>query len=54
MDGSFRQLGSKFERTTALLAPLHALGRILSWLASLVSLTEEEELEAGICLGDTR
>jgi hypothetical protein len=54
MDGSFRRLGSRLQRPTALLAPLHAFSRILSWLAGLVRLTKEEEKEAGIYLGDTR
>jgi hypothetical protein len=54
MDGSFRQLGSRFQRTTALLAPLQVFGRVLGWLSSLVHLTEAEEKEAGIYLGDTR
>ena len=54
MDGSFRRLGSTFQRPTALLAPLQVFGRILNWLAGLVRLTEEEEKAAGIYLGDTR
>ncbi len=54
MDGPFRRLGSRLQGPTALLSPLHAFGRILSWLAGLVRLTQEEEMEAGIYLGDTR
>jgi hypothetical protein len=54
MDGSLRRLGSASQRPMALPAPLRVFGRILNWLAGLVHLTEEEEKEAGIYLGDTR
>jgi hypothetical protein len=54
MDGSFRRLGSTFQRSTALLGPLQVFGTVLNWLAGLVRLTEDEEKEAGIYLGDTR
>ena len=54
MDGSFRRLGLTFWRPTVLLAPLQVFGRMLNWLAGLARVTQEEEKEAGIYLGDTR
>ena len=51
MDGSFREQGSGTEETPkSFLASLRILASLLSWLAGLIKLTEEEREDAGIYL----
>jgi hypothetical protein len=55
MDNSFRQQGSDTQQQPGgLLASLKIFNGILNWLAGLIQLTEEEQKEAGIQLGDPR
>jgi hypothetical protein len=55
MDNSFRQHGSDTQQQPGgLLASLQVFHNILNWLAGLIQLTEEEQKDAGIQLGDPR
>jgi hypothetical protein len=48
-----RERGTSTRRSTSAVVSLQVLGRILSWLTSLIRLTQEEEQDAGIYLGDS-
>jgi hypothetical protein len=54
MDSSFREQGSHAKHalhdSKPFLAGLRILASLISWLAGLISLTEEEREEAGIYL----
>lgn len=51
MDSSFREHGSNTQKaSTGFWAGLKFLVSLINWLASLISLTEEEREEAGIYL----
>jgi len=53
MDNSFRQQRSEIQQQPGvLLASLRIFDSILNWLTGLIQLTEEEQKEAGIQLGD--
>jgi hypothetical protein len=55
MDNSFPRQGSGTQQPRGLLAGLQVFDRIQNWLARLVQLTqltEEEQKDAGIYLGD--
>jgi hypothetical protein len=52
MDNSFSQQESDTQQPGAFLAGLQFFDGILNWLAGLIQLTEEEQTEAGIQLGD--
>ncbi len=62
MDHSFRQQGSEtHQQPGGLLASLQIFNSILplmrhsvNWLAGLIQLTEEEQKDAGIQIGDPR
>ena len=54
MDNSFRRQGSDTQQSSGFLASLQIFDGILNWLAGLIQLTEEEQKDAGICLGDQR
>jgi hypothetical protein len=53
MDRSFRgrQTSGTQETSKSFLASLRFLASLITWLAGLIELTEEEQEEAGICLG---
>jgi len=51
MDSSFREQGSGTPRTPKIFfAGLQILASLISWLAGLIRLTEEEQEDAGIYL----
>jgi hypothetical protein len=52
MDNSFRRQGSDTQPPGGLLAGLQIFNSILHWLAGLIRLTEEEQKDAGVYLGD--
>jgi len=52
MDRSFRRQASDTQRSSSFLAGLQIFHGILNWLAGLIQLTEEEQEDAGIYLGD--
>jgi hypothetical protein len=52
MDGSFRQQGSDARQTRGFLSSLYIVNRVLNWLTGLLQLTEKEQEDAGIYLGD--
>jgi hypothetical protein len=52
MDNSFHQQESDIQQPSSFLASFHIFDGILDWLAGLVQLTEEEQKDAGIYLGD--
>jgi hypothetical protein len=52
MDNSFYQQESDIQQPRSFLASLHIFDSILHWLAGLFQLTEEEQRNAGIYLGD--
>ena len=52
MDNSLRRQGSDAQQPSGFLASLQIFDGILHWLAGLIQLTEEEQREAGIYLGD--
>ena len=52
MDNSFRQQGSDIRQPGGFLASLDIFDKVLNWLAGLIKLTEEEQKDAGIYLGD--
>lgn len=54
MDNSFHQQGSNTQRSSGLSAGWQIINRILNWLAGFMGLTEEEQKDAGIYLGDQR
>jgi hypothetical protein len=54
MDNSFRQQGSDTRNPNGLLGRLQIVDGILKWLAGLIKLTEEEQTDAGIYIGDQR
>ncbi|MFH1186133.1 MAG: hypothetical protein V1755_14010 [Chloroflexota bacterium] len=56
MDNPFSQAGpgSSAPRREGWLSSLQVLGRILDWLAALVQLTDEQQEQAGVYLGDRR
>jgi hypothetical protein len=54
MDNSLRRQGSDTQQQSGFLASLRIFDSILNWLAGLIQLTEEEQKDAGICLGDQR
>ena len=51
MDNSFDQQKSEMQKSGGFLVSLQIFKGILTWLASLIQLTEEEQSEAGIHLG---
>jgi len=53
MDKSFDQQNSVRQKPNGFLAILQMIDGILTWLESFVQLTEEEEREAGIYLGES-
>ena len=54
MDKSFQRQESETKQPSGFLAGLHILDGILNWLSGLFRLTEEEQKDAGIDLGDRR
>ena len=54
MDNSFSRHGSDTQQASGLLASLQIFDSILNWLAGLIQLTEEEQEDAGIYIGDQR
>jgi hypothetical protein len=52
MENSIREKGSGTDQQTGYSANLQFVDGILKWLASLIKLTEEEQRDAGIDLGD--
>ena len=54
MANPLTQAGSGTKRLGGLLAPLKAITGLLAWLAALVQLTDEQQEEAGIYLGERR
>jgi hypothetical protein len=54
MDNSFHQQGTDLQQPTGFLASFRIFNSILDWLAGLIKLTEEEQKDAGIYLGDKR
>jgi hypothetical protein len=54
MDNSFSRERFDTRQPSGLLASLPLFTSILNWLASLVQLTEEEQRQAGIYLGNQR
>ncbi len=52
MDNSFRRHGSDTRQPSSFLASLQIFDGILNWLAGLIQLTEEEQEDAGIYIGD--
>ena len=54
MDKSIRQQGSDTQQPNDFSASLQIIDSVLNWLAGLFHLTEEEQKEAGIYLGDQR
>lgn len=51
-NSSFRQQGSDTRQTRSLFTSLNIVNRILNWFAGLLQLTEKEQEDAGIYLGD--
>jgi len=51
MDKFFRQQGSNTQQPRVFGAGLQVFDRILYWVAGLFRLTEEEQRDAGICIG---
>ncbi|MDD5760399.1 MAG: hypothetical protein PHI06_15135 [Desulfobulbaceae bacterium] len=54
MDDSLRQQGSDTQQPKSSLVSLQVFNNILNWLAGFIRLTEEEQKDAGIWLGDQR
>jgi hypothetical protein len=54
MDNPLTQAGSGLQRSGGLLTSVRVFGRILDWLAALIRLTDEQQEEAGVYLGDRR
>ena len=54
MDNFFRRQGSDTQQPSGFLAGLQIFDSILNWLTGLMRLTEEEQKNAGIYLGDQR
>jgi hypothetical protein len=54
MDNSFNRQGFAIQGSNGFLAHLQIFGRILNWLAGLIKLTEKEQEDAGIYLGNQR
>ncbi len=54
MDSSFHQQGSNTQRSSGLSAGRQIFNRILNWIAGFIRLTEEEQKDSGIYLGDQR
>jgi len=52
MNASFRQQGSAMQRTNGFLSGLRVFGGILNRMAGFIQMTEEEQREAGIYLGN--
>ena len=52
MDGSFRQQGSDTRQPRGFLTSLYIFNCILNWFTGLLKLTEKEQEDAGIYLGD--
>jgi glycerol kinase len=52
MDISVRRQESDIQQTSGVLADPQISNRILHWLADILQLTEEEQEDAGIYLGD--
>ena len=51
MDSSFREQGSDTQRAPrSFLASLRILASLISWMAGLIRLTEDEQEDAGIYL----
>jgi len=51
-DNSFDQQKSETQKSSDFLVSLRVFNGILAWLAGLIQLTEEEQSEAGIYLGN--
>lgn len=54
MDNSFHRQGPDTQQPSGFLAGLQIFDSLLNWLAGLIKLTEEEQEDAGIYLGDQR
>jgi hypothetical protein len=54
MDSSFHRPETDTQQSTGFFASLHFLNRTLEWLAGLIKLTDEEQKDAGIYIGDER
>jgi len=54
MDNSVQRQGSDAQRPGGFLTGLQIFDGILNWLAGLFQLTEEEQKDAGVYLGDQR
>jgi hypothetical protein len=52
MDNSFHGQETEPQKSRGLFPNLQILHDVLGWLAGLFELTEEEQDEAGVCLGD--
>ncbi|HEY5983342.1 MAG TPA: hypothetical protein VIU38_07695 [Anaerolineales bacterium] len=52
MDNPLSRARAGTKRLGGLLAPLKAITGLLGWLAALVQLTDEQQEQAGIYLGD--
>jgi hypothetical protein len=52
MDNSFHRQETDTRRSPGFLAGFHIINSILNWLAGLLKLTEEEQTDAGIYLGN--
>jgi hypothetical protein len=54
MDNSFHQQRSNTQGSSGSSAGWQIFNRILNWLAGFIGLTEDEQKDAGIYLGDQR
>ena len=54
MDNFFRRQGSNTQQPSSFFAGLQIFDGILNWLAGFIKLTEEEQKDAGIYIGDQR
>jgi len=54
MDNSSHRQETDSQQQTGYSAILHLINRILDWLAGLIKLTEGDQKDAGIYLGDNR
>jgi hypothetical protein len=52
MDNSFRQHGSDTRQPSGFLANLQVFDDIINWLAGFIRLTEKEQEDAGIYIGN--
>jgi hypothetical protein len=54
MDNFFHRQGSNTQQPSSFFASLQVFYGILNWLACRIQLTEEEQKDAGIYIGDQR